>query len=55
MSVMFIHLQFYFRNYFFTRVDFSFDWLFFIKSIWWNRKRPIFKKYDQTDLIKQKY
>ena len=37
MSVMFIHLQFYFRNYFFTRADFSFDWLFFIKSIWWNQ------------------
>ena len=55
MSVMFIHLQFYFRNYFFTRVDFNFDWLFLIKSIWWNRKHPIFKKYNQTDLIKQKY
>ena len=55
MSVMFIHLQFYFRNYFFTRADFSFDWLIFIKSIWWNRTRPIFSKSRQTDLMKQKY
>ena len=55
MSVMFIHQQFYFRNYFFTRADFSFDWFFFIKSIWWNRTRPIFSKSDQTDFIKQKY
>ena len=55
MSVMFIHQQFHFRNYFFTRADFSFDWFFFIKSIWWNRTRPIFSKSDQTDFIKQKY
>ena len=39
MSVKFIHLDFYFRNYFFTRADFSFDWLFFIKSIWWNQTK----------------
>ena len=51
---MFIHLQFYFCNFFFTRGDFNFDWLFFIKLIWWNRTRPIFSKYDQTNLIKQK-
>ena len=36
---MFTRLQFYFRNYFFTRADFSFDWLFFIKSIWWNQTK----------------
>ena len=39
---MFIHWQFYFRNFFFTHEDFNFDWLFFIKLIWWNRTRPIF-------------
>ena len=39
MSVMFIRLQFYFRNYFFTSADFGFDWLFFIKSIWWNQTK----------------
>ena len=33
---MFIHLQFYLRNFFFTRADFDFDWFFFIKLIWWN-------------------
>ena len=35
-SVMFIQSEFYFSSYFFTRADFSFDLLFFIKSIWWN-------------------
>ena len=44
----------YFRNFFFARKDFNFDWLFFIKLIWWNRARPIFSKIDQTNLIKQK-
>ena len=41
MSVMFIHLQFYFRNYFFTRADFSFDWLNFFKiwSNWFDRTK----------------
>ena len=44
MSVMFINLQFYFRNYFFTCMDFSFDWLFFIKSIWWNQTKILIIK-----------
>ena len=43
-------LQFYFRIFFFTRGDFNFDWLFFIKLIWWNRARPIFSKFDQTKM-----
>ena len=51
---IFIHLQFYFCNFFFTRGDFNFDWLFFIKLISWNKTRPIFTKFDQTNLIKQK-
>ena len=51
---MFIHLQFYFRNFFFLLGDFNFDWLIFLKLIWLNRTRPIFSKSDQTDLIKQK-
>ena len=50
----FIHFQFYFCNIFFTRGDLNFDWLFFIKLIWWNRTCPIFSKFDQTNLIKQK-
>ena len=29
---MSIHLQFYFRNFFFTRGDFNFDWLFFLNQ-----------------------
>ena len=47
---MFIHLQKYFRNFFFTRGDFNFDWLSFSKLIWWNRTRPIFSKFDQTKM-----
>ena len=37
---IFTHLQFYFRNFFFTRGDFNFNWLWLIKLIWWNRTRP---------------
>ena len=51
---MFIHLQFYFCNFAFTRGDYNFDRLFFIKLIWWNRTRPTFSKFDQINLIKQK-
>ena len=40
---VFIHLQFYFCNFFLTGGDFNFDWLFFIKLIWWNRTHPIFQ------------
>ena len=47
---MFIHLKFYFCNFFFTSKDFNFDWLFFIKLIWWNRARLIFSKFDQTNM-----
>ena len=51
---MFIHLQFCCRIFFFTLGDFNFDWPFFTKLIWWIRTRPIFSKFNQTDLIKQK-
>ena len=35
--------------FFFTRGDFNFDWLFFIRLIWWNKTRSIFSKCDQTN------
>ena len=47
---IFIHLQFYLRNFFFTRGYFNSDWLFYSKLIWWYRTRPIFSKFDQTKI-----
>ena len=35
--------------------DLNFDLLFFIKLIWSIRTRPIFKKINQTNLIKQRW
>ena len=48
---MFIHLQLYFCNFFFTRRDFNFVWLLFIKLIWWDRARPIFSKFDNASIF----
>ena len=47
-----VYINIYFM-FIFTRKDFNFDWLFFIKLISWNRARLIFSKFDQTNLIKQ--
>ena len=45
---IFIHLQFYFPNFFFTRVDFNFGRLFLIKLILWNRRVLFFQRYPDN-------
>ena len=45
---IFINLQFYFPNFFFTRVDFNFGRLFLIKLILWNRRVLFFQRYPDN-------
>ena len=42
--------SFFFCNFSFARRDFNFDWLFFMKLIWWNGTCAIFSKFDQTKM-----